>query len=830
MISRIWQRCGLAKLTTLLLLCSIAAPGRAETVIGVAETRTPAIAAAYIPATADVDQKFALAALRRAKDRDGTAALDAKLTRQAQSLKALSATTNENDLTRLSVRRLESLERHWQLHERTLRQTRADLARETNASSEDAAQLATRRAAWMATRDEPGLAPALHERADELIAQLDTAQAAVADELAQLLDLGRTSAAMQAQVQFGIGEVSREVEAQDRRLVGIDSPPLWRAWHDDDGVERIGANLRAGLAIESAFAADYDATRERLLPAYLAGALLLLPLLFALRRRARRLVAAGQANAGAMQALFHPWAAWLLLLAGGAIVYDFQGPSIRQQIVMLLAWIPILALLQRRVLKLGGRWTYLTALFYLLNAFVVQLVGDPFLYRMMLLAITLLMLAALGWSIARSRDSADADTPLSARAWSAARWLACGVLVVAAVSNLIGNVSLADMLTTATLKSAYGALAIYAGAIVVLSLVQVVLAGPTAARLAQRHSATLLPAIGRLGRLALVLAWLVFALQSFRIYRPLANVVVSVLNHEFTVGSLTLSLGNLVAFAAATWAAFWLARTIREVLAEDLLPSLALPRGVGNSISSLSYYVILFLGLLSALAAAGFQVGQLTLIFGALGVGIGFGLQDVVRNFVAGLILMFERPIQRGDTVDVAELTGTVRDIGLRATTISTFDGADVIVPNGLLLADKLVNWTLRGTRRRVNIDVATTHAADPKRTIELLEEIARSVEGVATTPAPMAIMTGLATGVLEFNLRAWTTERVGWLGLRSDLAVKVRDGLTVAGIELALPQRELHLRGAAPMAVDRPGRGPDVAPPSPGAGNASSPAAAAGN
>ena len=215
--------------------------------------------------------------------------------------------------------------------------------------------------------------------------------------------------------------------------------------------------------------------------------------------------------------------------------------------------------------------------------------------------------------------------------------------------------------------------------------------------------------------------------------------------------------------------------------------------------------MILFLGLLSALAAAGFQVGQLTLIFGALGVGIGFGLQDVVRNFVAGLILMFERPIQRGDTVELAALIGTVRDIGLRATTITTFEGADVIIPNGMLLADKLVNWTLRGTRRRVNIDVSTVQSADPQRTIELLVEIARGVDGVASVPAPVAIMTGLATGVLEFNLRAWTTEHADWLIMRSDLAVQVRNGLAQAGIEVPLPQRELHVRNEKTPPAERP-------------------------
>ena len=214
------------------------------------------------------------------------------------------------------------------------------------------------------------------------------------------------------------------------------------------------------------------------------------------------------------------------------------------------------------------------------------------------------------------------------------------------------------MLVSATLDSSYVALAMYAGSKVVLALFQVLLAGPTVARLSQRYSTRWRRRWSTSGARVLVVAWLLFTLQSFRIYRPVSSFVLMVLTHEFKIGELSLSLGSLVAFALATWAAFWLAKTIRQVLAEDILPSLSLPRGVGNSVSSLSYYVVLFLGLLAALAAAGFQVGQLTLVFGALGVGIGIGLQDVVRNFVAGLILMFERPIQRGDTVEVAGMLG----------------------------------------------------------------------------------------------------------------------------------------------------------------------------
>jgi small-conductance mechanosensitive channel len=206
---------------------------------------------------------------------------------------------------------------------------------------------------------------------------------------------------------------------------------------------------------------------------------------------------------------------------------------------------------------------------------------------------------------------------------------------------------------------------------------------------------------------------------------------------------------------------------------------------------------VLFLGLLAALAAAGFHVGQLTLVFGALGVGIGIGLQDVVRNFVSGLILMFERLIQRGDTVEVAGMVGRVGEIGLRATTVTTFDGADVVAPNGMLLADKLVNWTFSGTRRRITLDFNIVYTADPRRAIDLLVRVARGVDGVSAVPPPAAIVTGLANGVLEISLRAWTTDHVEWIQVRSELAMRIRDALADAGIEVPLPQRDLLVRMA---------------------------------
>jgi small-conductance mechanosensitive channel len=479
---------------------------------------------------------------------------------------------------------------------------------------------------------------------------------------------------------------------------------------------------------------------------------------------------------------------------------------IRQQVVMALAWAPVLRLLPRRVLHVVGPWAYLSAVFYLLNVLTSLLAVNQFWYRIALLALDILMLLTLGWLILRTRESAPGvqQSP-QLRAFRILLVVAAAVLLAAAGSNVLGNSSFAAMITSAVLDSSYAALVFYAGATVLVACSRVALLRPTVSGLIEttRPAGALIQAGARVGRILMVGAWLVVALNAFRIYRPVVAVLASVLSHDFTLGKLSVSLGSIVAFLGASWLAFWLARTIRTLLAEDILPRLSLPRGVDNSISTLSYYTILFLGLLVALAVAGFEVGQLAIVFGALSVGIGFGLQDIVKNFVSGLILMIERPVQPGDVVDVAGMSGRVREIGMRATIVTTFEGAEVVVPNGMLLADKLVNWTLSGTRRRIEVTLQTDHDVAPERTIAVLLEVAATVEGLAPTPAPVAILTGLAPGGLDFKLMAWTTGQVEWPIVRSELAAKVRDGLAKAGIEVPPPQYDLHLRSVSREAAE---------------------------
>jgi small-conductance mechanosensitive channel len=238
------------------------------------------------------------------------------------------------------------------------------------------------------------------------------------------------------------------------------------------------------------------------------------------------------------------------------------------------------------------------------------------------------------------------------------------------------------------------------------------------------------------------------------------------------------------------------------LLEEDVYPRLTLPRGIPYALSSLLHYVLITLGFFVALATMGLELTRVSVVAGALGVGIGFGLQNIVNNFVSGLILLFERPVQVGDTVQIGEVLGEVRRIGIRASTVRTFEGAEVILPNSELISQAVTNWTLSDRLRRIDVNVGVAYGTDPEVVLKLLADVALGREKILETPTPAALFVGFGESSLDFQLRAWTDRFDEWLRIRSDLAVAVHQALHEAGIALPFPQRDVHLSPLVPVEV----------------------------
>lgn len=256
-----------------------------------------------------------------------------------------------------------------------------------------------------------------------------------------------------------------------------------------------------------------------------------------------------------------------------------------------------------------------------------------------------------------------------------------------------------------------------------------------------------------------------------------------------TVSSLLLALGILVASLV-------LSRLARTFVADRLLGRTRLAVGARYAIGRVFGYVILALGILVALQPLGVNATTLAVFGGALGIGLGFGMQDVVKNFVAGLIILVERPIQVGDSIEVGDVVGTVTDIRGRATSIRTNDDIYLFVPNSKFMTDVVVNRSFGRRQVRYRIPVGVAYGTDPKVVEKALLEAASRSENVLADPAPRVWFREFGDSALEFELLCWTSKLLDSAGaFRSELNHLVYDALKSRGIEIPFPQRDVHVR-----------------------------------
>ena len=277
--------------------------------------------------------------------------------------------------------------------------------------------------------------------------------------------------------------------------------------------------------------------------------------------------------------------------------------------------------------------------------------------------------------------------------------------------------------------------------------------------------------------------------------RAIRASVASVLGARYARGSMSLSVGDVVAFVLTVAVAFLLSSIVRFVLREEIYPRSRLAHGQAYALSILLHYAVILVGFLFAASALGLDLTRVTILAGAFGVGVGIGLQNVVANFVAGVIILLEQRIHPGDSIETGDLQGEVQEIGFRASMIRTWSGADVIVPNSKLTSERVTNWTLSDRRCRVDIDVAVVYSTDTAHVLEVLRKTAEAEPGVMAEPGPVVVCTGFRDSGLGFQLRAWTA-RVDYAdAVRSRLVLAVHAALAAARVEIALPQRDVHLR-----------------------------------
>jgi small-conductance mechanosensitive channel len=246
-----------------------------------------------------------------------------------------------------------------------------------------------------------------------------------------------------------------------------------------------------------------------------------------------------------------------------------------------------------------------------------------------------------------------------------------------------------------------------------------------------------------------------------------------------SIGSLSFTLGSVFLFCLVLWASVLVSRFLRFVLEEEVYPRVQWGGGVHYAISRTLHYVILLMGFLLALAVMGVDLTKLTVLAGAFGVGLGFGMQNIVNNFICGIILLFERPVKVGDVIQLGDNTeGIVNRIGIRASVIRTSAGSEIIIPNAKLISDTVTNWTLSQRRRMISLPVAVAADAEPKKVIQLLKNVASGLPQVAKERPVDALLTDVKNGATNFEVRAWLDKPETWQQARSDLYISIQSAL----------------------------------------------------
>jgi small-conductance mechanosensitive channel len=636
-------------------------------------------------------------------------------------------------------------------------------------------------------------------RIDATMAAIAAARRTAADRLAHVLGMQDRAAKAISRCDDVLARIAQAGSALEHSFLSRDALPIWSADARTLTSPGLDHRLRESVRDIGHLIRDFAASQLPRVPIQVALFVVLFVLARLARRAARRRAGEEPSEANAARVFELPFASALALTFTATIWIYPHPPRVVTSAVGLLVLVPAV-LIVRRV----APSTVVPALYALAALFVVDRLRDvcsvvPALEQgvfLLEMTVAIVFLALLGRA-ARLLGSRGNDP---VRRWQPAiTWLlraqvfAVGVAVLA---GALGYMRLARLLGGEVVTSSYVALVLYGSLLVGEGLVAYGLGARLLRQLfvVQRHRAFIQRRLTGALRWLCVGTWVYVTQDALRGTEPLWAAARAVWDARYVRGSVSLSVGDVAAFALTVWAAFLLSSLVRVVLREELYSRLPLPRGAPYAISTVVHYLLVLTGFLFAVAALGVDPNRITILAGALGVGVGIGLQGAVANFVSGLILLLERRLQVGDFVQLGSLEGELREIGSRASTIRTWDGADVIVPNATLTSERVTNWTFSDRLRRVTLEVGVAYTADPSRVLEILRAVARENPAALADPAPLALCTGFGDSALKFQLRVWTRIDDA-VSLLSQLVIAVHGALSAAKIEIPFPQRDVHIR-----------------------------------
>ena len=701
---------------------------------------------------------------------------------------------------------LEETENELLGHRELLQEWSADLDAEVAELAEAFEQLERAAALWKATHDnalKQNAAAASLARIESTQKKVVGVRATLAERRDGILTLADGLVDQRAALLAAAEQIQDLIAARDKGLFAVNQPPIWSAQLGEDIRRELEPGWTGAIVQRWRRLTRYASAELEVLGLQLAVFIGLVLGLRLVRARAHARAEDRYDLREAERVFELPTAMALVLALSLTQVLHPHAPSLFMQTSAVVLAVAA-ALIGRHLAPEALRPLVVGLLvFFLVERGREVMSFLPTLSRVVLVVELAAVIGFLLWLLRPSRLATVPPEILRSpglRAIGAAARLAIGLLAVALLADVIGLGQLAELTGAGTLHSAFIALFLYAlfKALQSLLAYALVIQPLRLLRGIERYTALIRRRIDFWLRVGIGALWVYLTLSAFGLAEAWTGAVAVVLTAELSVGALSVSLLDVLAFGVTLWLSFGLARLVNFVLEEDVFSRAGTARGPSYAISSLVRYTLIFLGFLVALAAAGIQLSNLTVIAGGLGIGIGFGLQNFVNNFVSGLILLFERPLHIGDAVQLPEVWGKISSIGIRSSTIRSWDGAEVIVPNGKLVSDVVTNWTKSDRRRRVDVEVGVEYGTPARRVIDLLLAVGRAHPSVLDDPEPRAFFLRFGDSALEFMLRTWIADFDEGFGVRSDLSVGIQEALEQAGIAVPFPQRDLHLRSVS--------------------------------
>lgn len=574
-----------------------------------------------------------------------------------------------------------------------------------------------------------------------------------------------------------------------------DRPPIWKLFQDTLVEPTQIEEFTKIFAIESNIWAGYRRTHPNL-PLFLLGfSTTLLLLIFYLRSKKEKLDVHYQEELAPASTLLSYPIFSTLVITWFMVELFFSLPSELGQAFAAYMIIPVCFLYWR--IDPERKWweVGIIALFYMAFLLLTPVRQFPILHRVLLLLVSLGALARLFTYRRNNRAIRNYNAtwfnllPLIVNFF-------IGIGTLALIGTIMGSIQLAQLLCRAMLGSYLSFIILNEAVILFRSLLFMLALGPLhdKSNILRDDSETVLHWTKRILSFVALLLWLYLTADLLSIRKVIVSTADNILNSPLTIGNVSISLGAIISFFLILQVTNWTSKFVRYILDKEVFPRVKLNEGVPNTISLMVRFTFSIIGFVFAIGALGIDLEKVAIAVGALGVGIGFGLQQVVNNFLSGIILALERPIKIGDIIDLPEVSGRVTDIGLRASTVRSWDGSDVVVPNGSLLANPLVNWTKSDKRRRVKVDVRVPFESDPEEVGKILIRAASAHPNVLSRPGPYLNFEGIGTSAMEIKLYFWIGNADDIFTLGTEVRTMVYRALREAGYQTPVPKQDIQV------------------------------------